>query len=234
MLKRNHRAAKAKRPMTVFGRFILPLTAIMAVALLFFSAKLFFLTSNERSYYSEHNSAVQIESIDEIKDEHLTQNIGNVEDDVPQAPKPPKADTAQKKDSSPIKKKSDENKAAPTTDNKQQKTEKNKISTVKETTTPDTKKTDAAKREKKTTASVETRWDIQTGGFSSKESAAALRDKLVSEGFKVYILDSTHNNAPFYKVRVKGSAKKTEAEKISSVLIEKGYPVYVVSSEPSK
>ena len=51
MLNRNARATKANRPMTAFGRFILPLAAVMAIALFFFSAKLFFLTSNERDYY---------------------------------------------------------------------------------------------------------------------------------------------------------------------------------------
>ena len=56
MLKRNARATKAKRPMTAFGRFILPLAAVMAIALFFFSAKLFFLTSNERDYYVENST----------------------------------------------------------------------------------------------------------------------------------------------------------------------------------
>ena len=48
-MKRNTRNYKEKKPLITFGQFVLPLTVIMAVALLFFSVKLFFLDPGEVS-----------------------------------------------------------------------------------------------------------------------------------------------------------------------------------------
>ena len=46
MVTRRTRNYKEKKPMTTFGQFILPLTVIMALALLFFSVKLFFFNTD--------------------------------------------------------------------------------------------------------------------------------------------------------------------------------------------
>ena len=48
-MKRNTRNYKEKKPLITFGQFVLPLTVIMAIALLFFSVKLFFLDPGEVS-----------------------------------------------------------------------------------------------------------------------------------------------------------------------------------------
>ena len=229
MLKRNARATKAKRPMTAFGRFILPLAAVMAVALFFFSAKLFFLTSNERNYYVENST----EELPVLSSE-ITENepIAEVKaETIAEKKNPPVINTTKKTAPAPVKEKKEEQKIIAVT-KKIQTAGENNIKKKQETAKANV--TEKAAAEKNTVSANVSRWDIQTGGFASKDSAIALLNKLNADGFKVYVIDSVYNGSPFYKVRVKGSVKKDEARKISSVLAEKGYPVYVVLSEPLK
>jgi len=72
------------------------------------------------------------------------------------------------------------------------------------------------------------RWDVQIGGFSSKDNAAQLMDKAKTNGHDVYISESTLDGNVFYRVRVKGGASREEADKLSAELQKQGYPVYIV------
>ena len=229
MLKRNARATKAKRPMTAFGRFILPLAAVMAIALFFFSAKLFFLTSNERDYYVENSTEELPVLSSKITEDEPIADVKAAA--IAEKKDMPVINITKKIDQAPVKKKKEEQKIIAVT-KKTQTTEENKINKKQETAKANV--TEKAAAEKNAVNANVSRWDIQTGGFTSKESALALLNKLNADGFKVYVIDSVYNGSPFYKVRVKGSIKKEEARKISSVLAEKGYPVYVVLSEPLK
>ena len=124
MLKRNARATKAKRPMTAFGRFILPLAAVMAIALFFFSAKLFFLTSNERDYYVENSTEKLPVLSSKITEDEPIADVKAAA--IAEKKDMPVINITKKIDQAPVKKKKEEQKIIAVT-KKTQTTEENKI-----------------------------------------------------------------------------------------------------------
>lgn len=240
MVTRKSQSRKEKRTMATFGQFILPLTVIMAFALLFFSIKLFFLDPKEIDIMDDghvkyaHQPSVSNTESELSADIYSDKTDGDnkiIKDSVPKTTnantvkktvvKKPSADT-----SGEVKKTVSSNTAAA---EKKQAAASTETKTVKrdvaQTTASAEKKTSPAKAD---AAGADGRWDIQIGGFSAKEGALETMKKARSEGYQVYITESVMNDKPFYKVRVKGSAEKSAAAKMSSEIASKGYPVYIV------
>lgn len=210
-MRRNTRNYKEKKPMITFGQFILPLTVVMAVALLFFSVKLFFL-SPEHVRFDDEKETPKNETV----------KSADTKPEVPQVKKTepkPEQPAEPKKKTEPV--------TQPQTAAEPKKT---RDTTVKKT---QTEKPTAAEPAKKTqpaapAKAVLPRWDVQIGGFASLDSAKALLKKAGSEGFASYMTESQHNGAPFYKVRVKGTQLKEDAVRTAAKLEAAGYPVYLV------
>ncbi|MCE5202528.1 MAG: SPOR domain-containing protein [Synergistaceae bacterium] len=225
MVTRKTHNYKERKPMATFGQFILPLAALMALALLFFSVKLFFLDPNDASMPIENQIATeQPRSNDDKKNEVAPTGQTIVKKEEKKTSpvviaKPVDANKSEVKQ---------ETKAIPT-DIKQ---EKIPPKTTIQQNTAKTGTVQPASVKQQPSASLEEkgagRWDVQIGGFSSKNNAQQIFEKAKEQGYDVYMIESVFNNAPFYKVRVKGANNKDDAQKISSKLQEKGYPVYLV------
>ena len=213
MVTRRTRNYKEKKPMTTFGQFILPLTVIMAVALLFFSVKLFFFNSNDADdiLFNEKETAKQ-ESI---------------------LPAPAVNAPAQDPVDPAVKKKVEIKPAQPVDVKKEDPQKKASAETaqIKATAKPaGSSKETSTQNEKVQTASVkEPRWDVQIGAFASKENALQLIQDVKSKGYTAYLTEGKKDGAPFYKVRVKNpKTGREEAEILSKKLEKDGYPFFLV------
>ena len=213
--KARARDYKDKKPLTAFGRLILPLTLVMALALLYLSVKLFFFAPDK---FVKEQSPLDIH-----KDEFLAMPDGKqppaggfteeMEDEVTITPQkkepqkePPKRavqpQEAVKKPTPPVKTKRDD----PPSGN-----------------APAFARTKPAAK-----AEGGARWDIQIGGFSAKKGAELTVRQAKEAGYSVYIVDTVLNGQPFYKVRVKGEADKKASAALSKRLEKAGFPVYLV------
>ena len=213
MVTRRTRNYKEKKPMATFGQFILPLTVIMAVALLFFSVKLFFFNSNDADdiVFKEQETVKQESS-------HTATEVNTPAND-------PVDPAAQKKVA--IKP------AQPVDVKKEDPQKKTQIETqpVKTTAKPAVSaKETAAQKDKVQPASVkEPRWDVQIGAFTSKENALQLIQEVKAKGYTAYLTEDNKDGASFYKVRVKNpKTGRGEAEVLSKKLEKEGYPFFLV------
>jgi cell division septation protein DedD len=264
--------------MTTFGQFVLPLTVVMALALLFFSVKLFFFNPNDVSIHaggsavSEQNTpshetikkpvvksdqiqvktaitkpvvsvTVKTATAKPVDDEQ--KNVSAAAADKNAAvketvkPQPVKKEQAKPEPAAvketvkpqPVKK--EQVKSQPAAVKEPSKTQP---SAVKETGKPQqgsaaepAKPENAVKTADKYTAKAAgARWDVQIGGFASRDNAALLLEKARAKGHDVYISESTLNGNTFYRVRVKGDKTREETQKLSLTLQDEGYPVYLV------
>lgn len=213
MVTRRTRNYKEKKPMATFGQFILPLTVIMAVALLFFSVKLFFFNSNETDdiVFNEQETANQ-ESVQPAQEENVT-----VQDPVdPAGQKKVSIKPAQPVD---VKKEGQQKKVS--TETTQVKVTAKPAAPAKETT---------VQNEKVQAVTVkQPRWDIQIGAFASKENALQLMQDVKAKGYTAYLTEDKKDGAPFYKVRVKNLEIGREEGLVLSKKLEKdGYPFFLV------
>ena len=212
--KARARDYKDKKPLTAFGRLILPLTLVMALALLYLSVKLFF--------FAPEKFVMEQPPLDIHKDEFLVLPgdkrppaggfTDDMEDEVTITPQkepqkePPKRvvqpQVVVKKPAAPVKTKRDDPPGG------------NAAASVR------------TKPAVKTEGGV--RWDIQIGGFSAKEGAELTVRQAKEAGYAVYIVDAVLNGKPFYKVRVKGEADKKASAALSKRLEKAGFPVYLV------
>lgn len=211
MVTRRTRNYKEKKPMATFGQFILPLTVIMAVALLFFSVKLFFFSPNgsDDIVFSNQEPVVQesVQSKPEVK-------VTNQDPAGPAAVKKVEIKQAQPVDV--IKEELQKKAPAETV------SAKAKPSAAAKETTQQSQKVQPA------TVKVP-RWDVQIGAFSSKENALQLIEKVKEKGYTAYLTEGIDEGTPFYKVRVKNpKAGKDEAEALSKKLEKDGYPFFLV------
>ncbi|HAJ93369.1 MAG TPA: hypothetical protein DCM41_00595 [Synergistaceae bacterium] len=208
MVTRRTRNYKEKKTMATFGQFILPLTVIMAVALLFFSVKLFFFNSNETDdiVFNEQ------ESVQPAQEEKVA-----VQDPVdPAGQKKVSIKPAQ-----PVDVKKEEQQKKVSTETTQVKATAKPAVSAKETT---------AQNEKVQAAAVkEPRWDVQIGAFASKENALRLIQDVKAKGYAAYLTEDKKDGAPFYKVRVKNPETGREEGAVLSKKLEKdGYPFFLV------
>lgn len=215
MVTRKTRNYKEKKTMTTFGQFILPLTVIMAVALLFFSVKLFFFNSNDiddivlNERVINKNKTVPVVSVEKVADEP--------------ARVPPVKKKVNLKPALPV----DVKKEAPLKENitaahSSLKAPVKPSEAVKETVVE-------AEKLQETSVKKAARWDVQIGAFTSKEYALQLIEKAKAKSYSVYLVEEKKDGSFFYKVRVKNpKTGKDEAIALSKKLEEEGQPVFLV------
>lgn len=230
MVSRRTRSYKEKRPVGIFGQFMLPLAVVMAIALLYFSIKLFFLNSGTAG-------------VDNIAGggQTTTHSVQAVSAEPPQVQTPPVVPVqVPRVVAGPVDDKTASSQPGtrppavatpPTTAVKPPATTKPPATA---TTPPAVAKPPATATKPPTattppaTAAVAKRYDVQIGAFSSRDNAVQLVRNTRAQGYEVYV-NEPESAAPPYRVRVKGPADRQKAETLSAKLKEQGYPVYIIA-----
>lgn len=214
MVTRKTRNYRDRKTMTTFGQYILPLTVIMAVALLFFSVKLFFFNSNNMDdIVLNERDASKNETVLKAYEEKVVESI----------PDPSEKQKVNVKPAQPVNIK----KEAPKKENKVTVTPTPKAP-VKSSETA--KETDVkVENPQATSVTKAARWDIQIGAFTSKENALQLIEKTKAKGYSVYLSEEKKDGSPIYRVRVKNpKTGREEAVGLSNKLEAEGYPIFLV------
>ncbi len=217
MTMRRTRNYKEKRPMATFGQFILPLTVIMAIALLFFSVKLFFFNPNDITPPKEDPLASEQKAQIDVAPKPAKKTAKATVNTV--AAHPVEYTKTQAAAVEPVKTKPVVKEPVKT-----QTVVKEPVKTQPAVNEP--VKTVPNVKEPQKTAGI--RWDVQIGGFASKDNALQLLKNASAKGHDVYISESDFDEKPFYRVRVKGEKSREDTQKLSAKLQEEGFPVFVV------
>lgn len=219
MVSRRTRSYKDKGPAGIFGQFMLPIAVIMAIALLYFSIKLFFVNSGESRRQETAGSRPVVSA----------EAPGNApavvaEQPAPQAPAtPPAQPRPAQVVAGPV-----DGQSAQTGPKPQQpgaRPSETKPAAAQQATPP--AKTQPAATKPAQTPAIK-RYDVQIGAFSARDNAVQLLHKARAQGYEVYVNESEREGPP-YRVRVKGTADKQQTEALSAKLKQQGYPIYVVT-----
>lgn len=219
MVTRKTRNYKEQKPISAFGRIVLPVSAVLALALLYFSVKLFFFAPSSEIRAGKPYS--------ETEGQHTTLPR---QDETQRAAEPdlPSWDDMQDTETVvPVQNEPDTKEPA----KKGQDPESKPASVPKPKTKEPDKKTQpigpAIKKADKP-AEVKPRWDVQIGGFYARQGADVTIKQAKDAGFSPYVVEAKLDGKPFYKVRVRGYAGKQETQNLSSKLEKIGFPVYLV------
>ena len=209
MVTRRTRNYKEKKPMTTFGQFILPLTVIMALALLFFSVKLFFFNTDGTDEITvPREETVKQAPADPVPAERPAEI-------TPAAPAVKKVEV---KPAQPVDVKKEEAKKESTA--AAVKAPAKPAAAVKETAP----KTEAPQK----TEAKSVRWDIQIEPSHEGERAPAYREGKKT-GTRGVSGRREKERAPFYKVRVKGR-QAGRCRRPSKVLRKRDTPISLLRS----
>lgn len=211
MVTRRTRNFKEKSTASnILGRLIMPVAVIMALALFYFSIKLFFFSpprEEERPLPSTANPPAVTEPYEGGDDygDNLPP-LDDMDDTLTTTPETPPAET--KPEPAPAVKPAEKPKPAETKP-VQQPAEKPKPTATQHPSGP--------------------RWDVQIGGFRARSGAELTMKQARDKGYSAYVAEEKLDGKPFYKVRVRGHADKNETRALSQKLAAAGFPVYVVS-----
>ena len=218
MVTRRTRNFKEKSTASnILGRLIMPVAVVMALALFYFSIKLFFFSPPREEQHplpSTVNPPAVTEPYeggDDYGDE--LPPIDDMDDTSTITPETPPA----------------EQKPEPAETVKP--AEKPKPAVTKPVRKPaeKPKPKPAVTQQPKPSQSSGPRWDVQIGGFRARSGAELTVKQAREKGYSAYVVDEKLDGKPFYKVRVRGHADKNEARALSQKLAAAGFPVYVVS-----
>lgn len=199
----------------ILGRLIMPVAVIMALALFYFSIKLFFF-SPPREEQHPLPSTVNPPSVTEPYD-----TDADYGDELP--PVDDMSDTATiTPETPPVEQKPEPSETV-------KPAEKPKPTETKPVQKPASKPKPAVTQQPKPAQSSGPRWDVQIGGFRARSGAELTVKQAREKGYSAYVVDEKLDGQPFYKVRVRGHADKNEARALSQKLAAAGFPVYVVS-----
>lgn len=213
MVTRRSRNFKEKSTASnILGRLIMPVAVIMALALFYFSIKLFFFSPPREG--GRLPSVPETPSVAEpyVPDDDYGDELPPVDMDepvtiTPDAPQRPKPEPAQPEASA----------------------EKPKPVVSKPVQKPAEKPKPAVTQQPKPAQSSGPRWDVQIGGFRARSGAELTVKQARAKGYSAYVVDEKLDGQPFYKVRVRGHKDKKDAQALSQKLAAAGFPVYVVS-----
>lgn len=223
MVSRRARNYKEKGHFGTFGQFMLPLAVLMALALLFFSVKLFFFSSNDTKRTIDNTPAATSQT------QQTTTGTKPAEPVTATQPQAQPTTLTTAPNTSPT--------AAPVARPVTTQPSTPPPSTVQPTTQqkPQTATPAAATRPAAPAASSTqqaansgSRFDVQIGSFASKSNAEALAQKAKGQGHDVYLSETTSNGKPFYRVRVKGSTTRETSQALAQKLESQGYPTMIV------
>ena len=219
--KTRSRDYKEKKGLTLFGRLILPFTLILALALLYFSIKLF-LAPEKAGLRAHQQAAETVASADSVL------SSGD------QAEEP--AASADAQNGSGTGKQTGSVKAPAAAAAKSQPgsaaQNKNSVQAKPQTKTVSAgqKKDNSAKAVSPAPAgnTAKPRWDVQIGVFAAKSGAELTAKQARNAGYSSYITETVLDGKTHYRVRVRGSADKAASSELSKRLEKAGFPIYLV------
>ena len=198
----------------ILGRLIMPLAVVMALALFYFSIKLFFFSpprEDERPLPSTVNPPVASEPYE--PDDGYGDELPPLDMEEPSTITP---------ETPPVEEKPEPVQSA-------KPAEKPKLAVTKPVQKPEPKPKPAVTQPSKPAQSSGPRWDVQIGGFRARSGAELTVKQAREKGYSAYVVDEKLDGQPFYKVRVRGHKEKKDAQALSQKLAAAGFPVYVVS-----
>lgn len=198
----------------ILGRLIMPLAVVMALALFYFSIKLFFFSpprEDERLLPSTVNPPVASEPYE--PDDGYGDELPPFDMEEPSTITP---------ETPPVEEKPEPVQSA-------KPAEKPKPAVTKPAQKPEPKPKPAVTQPSKPAQSSGPRWDVQIGGFRARSGAELTVKQAREKGYSAYVVDEKLDGQPFYKVRVRGHKEKKDAQALSQKLAAAGFPVYVVS-----
>lgn len=223
MVTRRTRNFKEKSTASnILGRLIMPVAVVMALALFYFSIKLFFFSPPREEQHplpSTVNPPAVTEPYeggDDYGDE--LPPIDDMDDTSTITPETPPAE--QKPEPAETVKPAEKPKPAVT---------KPAVTKPVQKPAEKPKPKPAVTQQPKPAQSSGPRWDVQIGGFRARSGAELTVKQAREKGYSAYVVDEKLDGQPFYKVRVRGHADKNEARALSKKLAAAGFPVYVVS-----
>lgn len=204
----------------ILGRFIMPVAVLMALALFYFSIKLFFFSPPRE----EPNTLPNIPASPEVT-EPYEPDRRYTEPDTPdngQSELPPE------NISEPV------TEPAETTPDDNQTHTKKPAEEPKQQAPQSTRKPPAPQNTQKPAPGAAPqvtgpRWDVQIGGFRARSGAELTVKQAKEKGYSAYIVEEKLDGQPFFKVRVRGHKEKKDAQALSKKLEAAGFPVYVLS-----
>lgn len=218
MVTRRTRNFKEKSTASnILGRLIMPVAVVMALALFYFSIKLFFFSPPREEQHplpSTVNPPAVTEPYeggDDYGDE--LPPIDDMDDTSTITPETPPA----------------EQKPEPAETVKPAEKPKPAVTKPVQKPAEKPKPKPAVTQQPKPSQSSGPRWDVQIGGFRARSGAELTVKQTREKGYSAYVVDEKLDGQPFYKVRVRGHADKNEARALSQKLAAAGFPVYVVS-----
>ena len=218
MVTRRTRNFKEKSTASnILGRLIMPVAVVMALALFYFSIKLFFFSPPREEQHplpSTVNPPAVTEPYeggDDYGDE--LPPIDDMDDTSTITPETPTA----------------EQKPEPAETVKPAEKPKPAVTKPVQKPAEKPKPKPAVTQQPKPAQSSGPRWDVQIGGFRARSGAELTVKQAREKGYSAYVVDEKLDGQPFYKVRVRGHADKNEARALSQKLAAAGFPVYVVS-----
>ena len=218
MVTRRTRNFKEKSTASnILGRLIMPVAVVMALALFYFSIKLFFFSPPREEQHplpSTVNPPAVTEPYDGGDDygDELPP-IDDMDDTSTITPETPPA----------------EQKPEPAETVKPAEKPKPAVTKPVQKPAEKPKPKPAVTQQPKPSQSSGPRWDVQIGGFRARSGAELTVKQAREKGYSAYVVDEKLDGQPFYKVRVRGHADKNEARALSQKLAAAGFPVYVVS-----
>ena len=218
MVTRRTRNFKEKSTASnILGRLIMPVAVVMALALFYFSIKLFFFSPPREEQHplpSTVNPPAVTEPYeggDDYGDE--LPPIDDMDDTSTITPETPPA----------------EQKPEPAETVKPAEKPKPAVTKPVQKPAEKPKPKPAVTQQPKPSQSSGPRWDVQIGGFRARSGAELTVKQAREKGYSAYVVDEKLDGQPFYKVRVRGHADKNEARALSQKLAAAGFPIYVVS-----
>ena len=215
MVTRRTRNFKEKSTASnILGRLIMPVAVVMALALFYFSIKLFFFSpprEDERPLPSTVNPPVASEPYE--PDDGYGDELPPLDMEEPSTITP---------ETPPVEEKPEPVQSA-------KPAEKPKPAVTKPAQKPEPKPKPAVTQPSKPAQSSGPRWDVQIGGFRARSGAELTVKQAREKGYSAYVVDEKLDGQPFYKVRVRGHKEKKDAQALSQKLAAAGFPVYVVS-----
>ncbi len=218
MVTRRTRNFKEKSTASnILGRLIMPVAVVMALALFYFSIKLFFFSPPREEQHPLPSTVnppevtEPYEGGDDYGDE--LPPIDDMDDTSTITPETPPA----------------EQKPEPAETVKPAEKPKPAVTKPVQKPAEKPKPKPAVTQQPKPSQSSGPRWDVQIGGFRARSGAELTVKQAREKGYSAYVVDEKLDGQPFYKVRVRGHADKNEARALSQKLAAAGFPVYVVS-----
>lgn len=207
---RESRRHKERRSVIPFGDIMLPVIGLVAVGLLIVGVKLFFLSGDKYKPYTPLP----------IHQEEKTTPTPSVA--TPQVPpgQPEKEGAAEAVLAIPV------SPGQNTGDRVRVETPATPPPATKPTTAP---RPPEVKRPAPPPAPSNSRWGVQIGSFTARQSAETVRQQAERAGFRALITSGQVRGKTYFRVTVPAGNTRAEAVSLSQKLAQSGFPVFVVS-----